>query len=141
LFAEAQRFHLIVQLALKMEDVRTNHPLVDVPAVDATPLVALVKRYPKTPLIVMNNYGSVGADAAAQLVEAGNVYFEISHAEQVGALEKLTQAVPFSRLLFGSHFPYFTLEASLFKFRESSLGGAITEAIQFRNAEKLLSST
>ncbi|MBC8351128.1 MAG: amidohydrolase family protein [Planctomycetes bacterium] len=138
LLAEAQRFRLIVQVALKMEDVRTNHPLMVVPTVDATPLAALVKRHPNVPLIVMNNYGSVRGDAAAQLAEAGNVYFENSHAEQVGALEKLTKDVPLERLLFGSHFPFFNLEASLFKFRESALGGAITEAIQHKNAEELL---
>ncbi len=127
-----------MQVALKVEDVRTNHPLVDVPAVDATPLESLVLRHPKVPIIVMNNYGSVRGDAAAKLTELGNVYFEISHAEQVGALEKLIKDVPFERILFGSHFPFFNIEAALFKFRESALGGAITQDMQHMNAQRLL---
>lgn len=138
LFDLAERSRMIVQLALKMEDVRTHHPLMPVPTVDVAPLAALVGRHPNLRLIVMNNYGTIRGDAAAGLAEAGQVYFEISHAEQVGALEKLVAQVPFERLLFGSHFPFFNLEATLLKFRESQLGGLMVEAIQHGNAEKLL---
>ncbi len=138
LFEVAAQSRMIVQLALKMEDVRTHHPLMPVPTVDVAPLAALVGRHPDLRLIVMNNYGTIRGDAAAGLAEAGQVYFEISHAEQVGALEKLVAQVPFERLLFGSHFPFFNLEASLLKFRESQLGGLMVQAIQHGNAEKLL---
>jgi predicted TIM-barrel fold metal-dependent hydrolase len=137
LFRLAGERGMIVQLALKMEDVRTHHPLMQVPTVDVKPLAALVSKYPEVRLIVMNNYGTIRGDAAARLVEAGQVYFEISHAEQVGALEKLVKQVSYERLLFGSHFPFFNLEASLFKFRESRLGGFMVEAIQHSNATKL----
>ena len=68
---------------------------------------------------------------------AGQVYFEISHAERVGALENLIHQVSYERILFGSHFPFFNLEASLLKFRESQLAGFITEAIQRANARRL----
>lgn len=129
---------MIVQLSLKMEDIRTHHPLMPVPTVDVKPLAAVVNRYPDLRLIVMNNYGTIRGAAAARLAEAGQVYFEISHAEQVGALEKLVEQVPYERLLFGSHFPFFNLEASLLKFRESQLGGFMVQAIQRGNAEKLV---
>ncbi len=140
LFQLAGERRMIVQLALKMEDVRTHHPLMQVPTVKVAPLDALVTKYPHVPLIIMNNYGTIRGDAAARLAQAGQVYFEISHAEQVGALEKLVQQVPFQRLLFGSHFPFFNLEASLFKFRESRLGGLMVEAIQTANARRLRAS-
>jgi predicted TIM-barrel fold metal-dependent hydrolase len=138
LFALAAKFQLIVQIAMKMEDVRTHHALMQVPTVDPAPFVALVKRHPDVPVVVMNNYGTIRGDRAAELVEVGDVFFEISHAEQVGALEKLVREVPYQRLLFGSHFPFFNLEATLLKFRESQLGGTMVEAIQHKNAERLL---
>lgn len=138
LFRLAAQRQMIVQLALKMEDVRTHHPLMPVPTVDVAPLAALIMRHPDLRLIVMNNYGTVRGDAAARLAEAGHVYFEISHAEQVGALETLVAQVPYQRLLFGSHFPFFNLEASLLKFRESQLGGLIEQAIQRDNAQALV---
>ncbi len=140
LFQAVARRGMIVQLALKMEDVRTHHPLMPVPTVDPQPLEALVDKYPDVPLIVMNNYGTIRGEAAARLVRAGRVYFETSHAEQVGALEKLIQQIPHERLLFGSHAPLFNLEANLFKFRESRLGGLLSTGIQRGNAQALLQS-
>ncbi|MDP6556487.1 MAG: amidohydrolase family protein [Pirellulaceae bacterium] len=141
LFHLAGERRMIVQLVLKMEDVRTHHPLMPVPTVDVKPLAALVAKHPKVRLIVMNNYGTIRSDAAARLADAGQVYFEISHAEQVGALEKLVQQVPYERVLFGSHFPFFNLQASLLKFRESELGGFMVEAIQRGNARTIEQTT
>ena len=140
LFALAQREHLIVQLVLKMEDVRSHHPLMQIPTVNVAPLERLVAKYAHLRLVVMNNYGTIRGDLAARLVDAGQVYFDISHAERVGTLEELVRQIPFQRILFGSHFPFFNLEASLLKFRESQLGGLITEAIQRKNALRLTES-
>ena len=137
LFRLAGKQGLIVLLALKMEDVRTHHPLMPVPTVDTQPLEALVARHSDVRLVVMNNYGTIRSDTAAKLAMAGQVYFEISHAERVGALENLIHQVSYERILFGSHFPFFNLEASLLKFRESQLAGFITEAIQRTNAQRL----
>jgi len=138
LFALADDRSLVVQIAMKMEDVRTHHPLVQVPTVDASPLAKLVSKHPKLRVIVMNNYKSLRGETLSRMTKAGQVYFEISHAEQVGALDKLIKLVPYERLLFGSHFPFFYLEAALLKFRESDLGQFVTEAIQYKNAQQLL---
>ena len=137
LFRSAGERGMIIQLALKMEDVRTHHPLMQVPTVDAEPLAALVGKHPDVRLIIMNDYGTIRGDAAARLADTGQVYFEISHVEQVGGLEKFVKQVPFERVLFGSHFPFFNLEASLFKFRESQLGGFMVAAIQSGNARTI----
>ena len=134
----AEERKLVVQIALKMEDVRTHHPLMKVPTVDVAPLEALVRRHPQTRLVILNGSGTVSAAAAANLTTLGQVYFDISHAEQVGALEQLVKVVPYERLLFGSHFPFFSLESALLKFRESELGGAVTSAIQSGNARALI---
>ncbi len=138
LFDSADEYQLVVQIAFKMEDVRTHHPLMKVPTVDAAPLEALVRRHPKNRLVILNGSGSVTAAEAANLTTMGQVYFDISHAEQVGALEHLVKTVPFERLLLGSHFPFFNLESALFKFRESELGDVVTAAIQSGNAKKLM---
>ena len=108
-----------------------------VPTVDVAPLEALVRRHPQARLVILNGSGTVTSAAAANLTTLGTVYFDISHAEQVGALEQLVKVVPHERLLFGSHFPFFNLESALLKFRESELGGAVTSAIQSGNAKTL----
>lgn len=137
LLDRADEHKLIVQVALKMEDVRTHHPLMKVPTVDVAPLKALVQRHTQTRLVILNGSGTVTPAAAANLTTLGQVYFDISHAEQVGALEQLVKVVPYERLLFGSHFPFFQLESALLKFRESEMGETVTTAIQSGNAKRL----
>lgn len=138
LFTLADERQLIIQIALKMEDVRTHHPLMKVPTVDVVPLEALVRRHPQTRLVILNGSGTLTPAAAANLSTLGQVYFDISHAETVGALEQLVKVVPHERLLFGSHFPFFNLESALLKFQESELGAAVTSEIQSGNAKGLM---
>lgn len=138
LFQAAQDRGLIIQLALTMEDVRVQHPLVRVPVVDTAPLAALVSKFPQLPLVVMNNSAAVRSGQASELAKVGNVFFELSHFESVGALENWVKEAPVERILFGSYFPFFNLEAALLKFQESQLGGFATSAIQSGNAQKVL---
>ena len=141
LFQAALDRGLIVQLVLSMEDVRVQHPLMQMPVVDTAPLAALLEKFPQLPLVIMNNSAAVRPVQAAALAKAGNVYFEISHFESVGALENWGKEVPVERILFGSYFPFFNLEAALLKFQESQLGGFATTAIQSGNARELLQAS
>ena len=138
LLAAAHSRGLIVQLVITMEDVRVQHPLMQVPIVDTAPLADLVKKFPQLPLVVMNNSAAVRSGPASELAKVGSVYFELSHFEGVGALESWIKQVPVERILFGSYAPFFNLEAALLKFQESQLGGFATSAIQSGNAEKML---
>jgi len=136
-FTALEQSGMVAILAIKMEDVRTHHPMMKVPTVDLNPLAGLLAKHPKLNVVLANNYSTLRGERLSKLAEAKNIYFEISHAEQVGALEKLIKQVPFERLLFGSHFPFFNLESNLFKFQESELGRFVTDAIQHGNAKEL----
>ena len=138
LFLLAEDRQIIIQLVVKMEDVRTHHPLMRVPTLDVTSLDSLIRRHPRVRLVILNGSDTITPSAAATLATIGEVYFDISHAEQIGALDQLVRTVPYERLLFGSHFPFFNLESALLKFRESELGVAVTTAIQSGNAAKLM---
>lgn len=133
----ADEHQLIVQLALKMEDERTHHPLVQVPEVDTKPLADVLSGHPNLRLVILNGLRSLRGEALTRLAEAGSVYFEISMLEGVGGIEKLLKLVPLERVLFGSHFPFFYLESALLKLQESELGDYQTKAITSRNAQKL----
>lgn len=136
----AQHHHLIVQLALKMEDERTQHRLLRVDAVDTTPLADLLKDRQDLPVVLVNSLRTLRSDDISQLAAAGNLYFEISMQEGVGGIEKLLQHAPIDRVLFGSHFPFFYLESALLKLRESELAQFQRAAIATENAQHLLGS-
>ncbi|MBI4602307.1 MAG: amidohydrolase family protein [Planctomycetes bacterium] len=128
---------LVVELALAMEDERMMHPLLRVPAVDAAPLAAAVKETPGLRLVLLNALKGLRGEALARIVEAGEVYVEISMLEGAGCVGSLLKEVPASRVLFGSHAPLFYIESALLKLKESPLGEAELRAIREEHARRL----
>jgi uncharacterized protein len=136
--AEAEQRGLIVQLAAKMEDERTQHPLLRVPTVNVGPLVQLAAAHPNLRLVVLNALRDWRGAVLKQLVQAGNVSFEISMLEGVGCVAKLLESIPHQHILFGSYFPFFYWESASLKLRESELTQPQFSAITHGNAERLL---
>jgi len=134
----AEKRGLIVQLAVRMEDVRTQHPLMQVPDVDVGPLVQLVKDRPRLRLVLLNSSRTVRGSVLANLVSAGQVHFEIAMLEGIGGVAKFLDSAPLDRVLFGSHLPLFNLESATLKLRESVLSAAQKNAITHENAKRLL---
>lgn len=129
---------LVVQIALTMEDERTQHPLVQVPHVDTAPLADLVRKLPKLKLVLLNAMRALRIDQLEALSAAGQVYFDIAALESVGGVQKLIEQVTLDRIVFGSYFPYFYFESALLKLRESPLAGFQIKAIEEQNAQRLL---
>jgi predicted TIM-barrel fold metal-dependent hydrolase len=138
LLQQAVERGLIVQLALTMEDERTQHPLVQVPHVNTSPLVALARDLPQMRLQLLGAFRSIRPLAAAELAAAGNIFFEISMLEGVGGVEQLLKHVPLERVLFGSHAPLFYVESAILKMQESVLPNFQQVAICQMNAQRLL---
>jgi predicted TIM-barrel fold metal-dependent hydrolase len=129
---------LIVQIVVRMEDTRTHHPLMQVPDVDVEPLADFVAARRSLRVVILNGLRTLRGDVLKRLAGAGNVYFEIATLEGVAGLSNLLKSVPLERVLFGSHFPFFVVEAALLKLRESELLPAQIEAISHENAQRLL---
>jgi predicted TIM-barrel fold metal-dependent hydrolase len=125
---------LVVQLALKLEDVRTQHRLARVPTVDPAPLAGILKKVPDVRLVLLNALGDVKGPALQDLAAAGNVWFEISALEGAAGLA----ALPAERLLFGSHAPFLTWEAAYLKLQEAGLDAARRAALLEGNARRVL---
>lgn len=138
LLAEAEERGLIVELAVRMEDPRMQHPLMRAPDVDTGPLPALLAARSGLRMVLLNALGPLGGNAVASLVNAGQVYFEIATLEGVGGIGNLLARFPLDRLLFGSHFPYFLLESAVLKLQESELPAEQVRAITRENAARIL---
>ncbi|MEW5975894.1 MAG: amidohydrolase family protein [Acidobacteriota bacterium] len=130
--------NLIVQLALCMEDERTQHPLVRVPPVDFTPLGDLLAVQPGLRVVILNCYPQVNWSQLQQLATAENVYFELGMVEGVGGVARLVERVSLERVVFGSHYPLFYFESAWLKMQESGLAEKERSAILHENARRLV---
>ena len=133
---------MIVQLVLSMEDVRTQHPLMHVPPVDAAPLADLFKNQPGLWLVVLNWTPGLRSGQLQTLSSStGHVYFDISTVEGVGGVARLVEQVSLERVLFGSNYPLFYFESALLKMQESGLTETQKNALFEENARLLLAPT
>ena len=138
LLSTAAAKKLLVQLVIRMEDPRTQHPLLQVPDVDAVPLAALMKQHPGIRLVILSGLMPLRPDLVDQLTAAG-VSVDIATLEGIAGLARLLKSVPLERILFGSYFPFFAWEAAKLKLQESALARFQVEAITEKNAASLLS--
>ena len=138
LLARAAARKLVVQLALKLEDVRTQHRMGRVDTADAKPLVAVMKAIPDLRLVLLNALADLRPPLLGELSAAGNVWFEISALEGVGGLETLRKQVRPDRILFGSHAPFLTWDAARLKVQEAGLEEAEARSLFETNARGLI---
>jgi predicted TIM-barrel fold metal-dependent hydrolase len=129
---------LIVQLALSMEDERTQHALHRVPHVDPKPLPSLLAKLPKLRLILLNAFRSLPLLQAGEVGKSPNVWFDIAMLESVAGVAKLVEQVSPERILFGSHAPLFYFESAELKLTESGLPEPVLQRIRHSNAEGLM---
>ena len=131
---------IIVQIALSMEDPRTQFPLMPVPPVDPTPLADLIPRMPQLNLVLLNAgyWGGARTPGVRAITKAGNAYFDIAMNEGVGGLERLIAETSPSRVVFGSHYPFFYFESALLKVRSAGLPRDQELAVYEGNARSLL---
>jgi predicted TIM-barrel fold metal-dependent hydrolase len=129
---------LIVQIALTMEDERTQHPLVQVPHVDPRPLVEHARRLPGLRLVLINAFRSLRPATLGALADAGNVSFDIAMLENVGGVADLVGRVGAGRVLFGSYAPFYYFESALLKLKETELAIDQLPAVSLENARSML---
>ena len=136
LLAIARERRLIVEVAVGLEDERTQHALARVPHVDLQPLLAHVQSAPGLRLVVLNWFRSVKPDLV-KLLAATGVCFDIATVEGVGGVENLIQQISANRVVFGSHAPFFYIESALLKLKEASLDRDGERAVGWDTARRV----
>jgi len=131
---------LIVQIALCMEDERTQHPLLHVPPVDCAPLPEVLKREPTLRLVLINCGPAIRGHQLESVLAAGEAYCDISMVEGIEGIARLVERFSPQKVLFGSDFPFFYFESALLKMRESGLPESTKNALEEGNARRLLDS-
>ena len=81
---------------------------------------------------------SLKKELLPKLTKTKQVWFDIAMLEGVGGIGNLLKDVPADQIVFGSHAPFFYLESSLLKLRESSLSDRQLRLVQHANAQGVL---
>jgi hypothetical protein len=131
---------VLVQIALSIEDDRSQNPMLTAAPVLAAPLVEVMEKIPHARVMLLNGGSRVfgGSNPLLPRLAAEGVQFELATLEGVAGIESLLQRVPGIRLSFGSHAPYFYFEAALLKLQESVLNRDQLAAIMHGNARTAL---
>jgi predicted TIM-barrel fold metal-dependent hydrolase len=142
LCGEATRRGLIIQIAVKMEDERTLHPLLKgLPTVDPVPILGLLARTPRPRVVLLNALGNRHGEPLKRLLAAGRIWVDIATLEGLAGLESLVAQVGHDHLVFGSYAPVFYAEAAHLKLKESALTPEQAEAIRQGNVRQIERAT
>ncbi len=143
LLAIAAERRLLVQIALTMEDDRSQNPVFTAAPVNAAPLAGLVEKNPAARVMLLNATSRLltANNALLKRLSAAGVLVEIATLEGAAGIDALLKTMPALPLCFGSHTPYFYFESALLKLQESALSSAQLLAIRSGHATAALART
>ncbi|MCS7305587.1 MAG: amidohydrolase family protein [Thermoguttaceae bacterium] len=134
----AAQYRLLLQLVVRMEDVRVQDARFTVPDVDLQPLPELLETRPEIKMMILNGFLHSTQPLLPRLLNTGRVWLEIATLEGLAGLEHILHRISANRIMFGSHVPLFSLESALLKLQEAELTTDIRETICWQNARHLL---
>jgi predicted TIM-barrel fold metal-dependent hydrolase len=134
----ATAHQLAVQIALILEDERTQNPLLRVPPVDIAPLPAVLAATPGARVMILNWTHVTAGKPVVLTLQKTDVLFDIAMLEGIAGLETVLHDLSTERLCFGSYAPVFYFEAAKLKLQESELTDAQIEAISQSNSRRFL---
>ena len=129
---------LIVQLVVRMDDVRVQHPMMQVSDVDVKPLGELLRTRPNLRLLLLNSQATLRGADLQQLATNDRFGVDIAMQEGVGGVAGLVRTVGPTQVFFGSHLPLFALESAILKMREAGLDEGPRRAVECENAQRWL---
>jgi hypothetical protein len=108
-----------VQIAVAVEDTRTQHPMVQVPDVDLTPLPKLMRDNAGATVQLLN--GRLRGVLLEEIAKTPGIHFDTSRVDGTDGVRELLRAVPPGRVMFGTHSPFLIPESALIRTYESDL--------------------
>lgn len=125
---------MIIQIAVMMEEERTQHPLVRLPHVHTAPLIDLVKDNSAARVMLQNCFRAVRGGLLLKLAATEQIWFDTSTIEGMAGIGRLLKQISAERLAHGSHAPHYIPESSVLKLRESELSAKQLGLIRWGNA-------
>jgi predicted TIM-barrel fold metal-dependent hydrolase len=135
LSAAAER-GLLVQLAVALEDPRTQPDLMRVAEVDLSPLPAVMVKAPKAKVQLLNWKGR--GTVTNTLRDLPNLSVDTALADGTDAVATLVKTFGPERVLFGTHAPFLIPEAALVRVHEANLAEGDLLAVIRKSADHWL---
>jgi predicted TIM-barrel fold metal-dependent hydrolase len=132
LLAAAER-GLLVQLAVALEDPRSQPELMRVPEVDLSPLPAAMAKTPEVKVQLLNWKGR--GTLTNSLRELPNLSVDTALADGTDAVATLVKTFGAERVLFGTHAPFLIPEAALVRVQEADLAEGDLRAVIRNSAD------
>jgi len=140
LVGQAAARGLVVQIALGMEDPRTQPPTAMFEPPHPGPLADLLPKVPGAKVVLLNFFRAFGYNRVL-LVRLGSmpqISFDMATVEGVNGLRDVLESAGSIRLLFGSYSPFYNFDSSRLKLQETDISAAHLAAIRRGNAASLL---
>ena len=110
---------LFVQIAVSMEDTRTQNSIMQVADVDLSPLPAVLENAPEAKIQLLNH--KLRSPLLQQPGKCAGVFFDTARVDGTDGIPQLIARLPTGRVLFGSHAPFLIPEAALIRVHESDI--------------------
>lgn len=123
---------VIVQL--RVQDIRSQKPLINVPDVDVSKIIELARKMPKTKIIIGGIKWGEAHSFAKDIISLKNLWIDISNIEYINVLRKLINIYGTRQLLFATHAPFFVIKSAILKLKEALLNADEWNAITKDNA-------
>jgi len=136
LLVAASERGLLVQLAVALEDPRTQPERMRVPEVDLGPLAAALAKAPSAKVQLLNWKGR--GTLTNTLKAIPNLSVDTALADGTDAVASLVKTFGPERVLFGTHAPFLIPEAALVRVHEADLDAAALVAVVRGNADRWL---
>ncbi len=125
---------LPVIIQLRVQDVRSQKPLVMVPDVDVSKIIELARKMPKTKIIIGGIKWEEAQSFVEHIIKLENIWIDISNIEYTNVLRRLISLYGTHQLLFATHAPFFVIRSAILKLKEALLSVSECDAITKDNA-------
>ncbi len=125
----------LLQIAVALEDTRTQHPLVRADDVDTAPLASWLGKLADVRVQLLGH--RLRGRALQQLTAIDRVLLDTSRVDGTDSIRKLIETVGPDRVMYGSHAPFLIPEAALIRVYESQLDDSTLLAVMKTTAESI----
>ncbi|MGC8976472.1 MAG: amidohydrolase family protein [Candidatus Ratteibacteria bacterium] len=134
LFKKISDKKIIIFLQMRYEDERSHNPLFKIDGLEIEEIKKFALEFPEIKIIILCGY----FNEIIQLCKIENIYSDISFVENYKTIKSLLNEISSSKILFGSHMPFFYIESEIAKLKYAEIEKEDLKKISYKNAFSII---